>query len=238
MHYPTPTPEAIDAEVARLRPRYEIFIKAQGAEPDETQLRSWAEENILEQIILETEAKAAGKDVNALMQSIVDNVPPATIDDARAYYKANPDACIAPERVHAQHIVLHRHQSPNPADAFQTLLNLRSDITSGKTTWDEAVKQFSHCPQQSDLGFFPRGVMVEAFENAAFNTEEGAISDVIETEFGWHLIHVISHLPEEPMLFEEVRERLLQQLTEQRQREALETFVDSRKPKPINGENL
>lgn len=231
MNYPTPTPEAIDAEVERLRPRYEVFVKAQGLEPDDAQLRSWAEENIVEQIILETEAKAVGKDVNGLMQSIVDAVPAATVDEARAYYKAHPEECIAPERVHAQHIVLHRHQTPNPAEAFQTLLNLRSQILNGKITWEEAVKQTSHCSQQSDLGFFPRGVMVEAFENAAFAAEEGSITDVIETEFGWHLIRVVSHLPEEAMLFEEVKERLLQQLTEQRQREALEAFVDSRKPK-------
>jgi hypothetical protein len=38
-------------------------------------------------------------------------------------------------------------------------------------------------------------------------------------------------LPEEPLLFEEVKDRLLAQLTEQRQREALEAFVDARKPK-------
>lgn len=231
MNYPAPTPEAIEAEIARLRPRYEIFIKAQGLEPDDQQLRAWAEENLLEQSILETEAKAANKDVNALMQSIVDCVAPVTIEEVRAYYKANPEMCIAPERVHAQHIVLHRHQTPNPADAYQTLLNVRNDILSGKLTWEAAVAQYSHCPQQSDLGFFQRGVMVEAFEAAAFSAEEGTLTDVIETPFGWHLISVISHLPEEPLLFEEVKDRLLAQLTEQRQREALEAFVDARKPK-------
>lgn len=231
MNYPAPTPEAIKAEADRLRPRYEVFVKAQGGEPDEAQLLAWAEENIIEQIILETEAQHAGKDVNALLQSIVDEVPPVTTEEVRAYYKAHPEQCIAPERVHAQHIVLHRHQSLDARASYTQLLNLRSEILNGKKTWEDAVKEFSHCPQQSDLGFFPRGVMVEAFENVAFSLDEGAISDVVETEFGWHLIRVVSHLPEEHQLFEEVKERLTQMLSEERQRAALEAFVDSRKPK-------
>lgn len=231
MKYATPTLEAIKAEAERLRSRYEVFVKAQGLEPDEQQLLEWAEENVLEQIILETEAKAVGKDVNALLQSLVEKVPEVTTEEVRAYYKAHPDQCIAPERVHAQHIVLHRHEIKDPSEAYSRLLNLRKEILSGQKTWEAAVREVSHCAQQSDLGFFPRGVMVEAFEEVAFKLEEGEISEVIETEFGWHLIHVISHLPEEQQLFEEVKERLKHMLTEERQRAALEHFVDERKPK-------
>ena len=225
--YPQPTPEAIDAEVARLTPRYEAFMKAEGETPDPAQLRDWAAENLREQIILEQEAKAAGKSVDALMRAITEAVPEVTVAEARAHFKAHPEQFIAPERVHARHIVLHR-QTHEPAEAMTELLNLRAKLLAGELTWEEVAARHSACGQD-DLGFFPRGAMVEAFEEAAFAAEEGTITDVVETEFGWHLIQVLSHLPEEPMLFEEVKEQLMASLREAREREALEHFVDARK---------
>ena len=226
--YSQPTSEAIDAEVTRLQPRYEAFMRAQGVEPDAAQLREWAAENLREQIILETEAKAAKKTVDALMTEISEAVPEATVEEARAEFRAHPEQFIAPERVHAKHIVIHR-EGADPAEAMKTLLNLRADINAGKITWEEAVEQTSSCPGGDDLGFFPRGEMVEEFENVAFNMEEDTVSDVVESPFGWHLIRVESHLPEEPMLFEEAKDNLMASMTEARRREALETYVDERK---------
>lgn len=227
MTYPKPTAEAIDAEVARLQPRYEAFMKARGEVPDPVQLRAWAEENLREQSILETEAKAAGKTVDELMREIAEAVPEVTVEEARAYFKAHPEQFVAPERVHARHIVLNR-EAHEPAAAMAELLNLRAKILSGELTWEEAAAKHSSCGQD-DLGFFPRGAMVEPFERAAFAAEEGSLTDVVETPFGWHLIQVLAHAPEEPMLFEEAKESLQAFLREVRQREALEQFVDARK---------
>lgn len=228
MKYPQPSSEEIAAEVARLKPRYEAFMKAQGEEPDEAQLREWAAENVREHIILTCEAKAAGKTVDALMKGIAAAVPAVTVAEARAFFKAHPERFVAPERVHARHIVLHREMVAEPAQAMATLLNVRAQILAGKLTWEEAAAQHSSCGQD-DLGFFPRGAMVEPFEEAAFALEEGGLSDVVETPFGWHLIQVLAHLPAEPMLFEEAKETLMAALREERERAALEAFVDERK---------
>jgi parvulin-like peptidyl-prolyl isomerase len=100
---------------------------------------------------------------------------------------------------------------------------------TGAITWEEAVQQVSSCPENSDLGFFRRGVMVEPFEEAAFKAEENTITDIVETQLGWHIIQVLSHLPEEPALFEEIKEDLLSELQIQRDREAIEAYVDERK---------
>ncbi len=228
MKYPHPSPAAIEKEVARLQARYDAFMKARGETADPEQLRAWAIENLREQSILETEALHAGLTVDALLKQIVDAVPAVTVDEARTFFKANPERFIAPERVHAKHIVLHR-QDHAPAEALTTLLNLRAKLRDKTITWEEAVAQHSSCAGNDDLGFFPRGAMEQTFEDAAFATAEGTISDVIETPFGWHLIYVIAHLPEEPMLFEEAKEELLARLSEERQRAALEAYVDERK---------
>ncbi len=227
--YPPPTPEAIAAEADRLRPRYEAFMRANGEEPDPNQLNDWAAENLRERIILETDAKAAGKTVDALMRDIAATAPAPTLDEARALFKAHPERFVAPERVHARHIVIHRDAGLAAPEAILALQNLRADILAGKTTWEDAVAARSACPGNDDLGFFPRGAMVQAFEDAAFAAPEGTITDVVETEFGWHLIQVLAHLPEEPMLFEEAKDALLAELRETRERAALEAYVDARK---------
>lgn len=227
--YPQPTPEAVAAEADRLRPQYEAFMRANGETPDPGQLRDWAAENLRERIILEQDAKAAGLTVEALMRQIADAAPQPTVADARAAYKAAPERFVAPERVHAQHIVIHRDQAPDPAQAILDLQNLRAEILAGKIAWEEAAAAHSSCPGNDDLGFFPRGAMVQEFEDAAFAAPEGSVTDVVETPFGWHLIRVLAHLPEEPLLFEEAKERLLAELREARERAALEAYVDARK---------
>lgn len=228
MTYPEPTDKAIEAEVARLRPAYEAYAREHGAEPQEAQLREWAAENLREQIILEQDAAAAKSTVEAFTKKLIESVPAPTVGEAREYFKAHPEAFIAPERVHARHIILHRDRH-SASDAVATLLNLRAKLLANALSWEEAAKQVSECAGQEDLGFFPRGVMVEPFEEVAFALEEGAISDVVETPFGWHLIFVVSHLPEEPMLFEEAREGALAALREERERQAIEAYVDARK---------
>ncbi len=226
--YPAPSEHAIKKEIARLQARYDAFMKARGETADPEQLRAWAIENLREQSILETEAAQLGITVDALLKRIVDAVEPVTVNEAREFFKANPKRFIAPERVHAKHIVLHRQTTPQ-AEALTTLLNLRAKLIAKTISWEEAVQKYSSCAAQDDLGFFPRGAMEETFENAAFAAEEGSITDVIETPFGWHLIYVVAHLPEEPMLFEEAKEGILAHLNEDRQRTALEQYVDERK---------
>lgn len=72
------------------------------------------------------------------------------------------------------------------------------------------AKQYSQCPSKKDggdLNFFPRaGAMVEPFAKAAFALKPFEMSDVVATEFGYHLILVTARRPGTPKKFEEVKE--------------------------------
>jgi len=74
-------------------------------------------------------------------------------------------------------------------EALEQIKQMKTDIEGG-ADFAELAKD-SDCPSGAkggDLGVFGRGQMVPAFEEAAFNMEVGATSDVVETEFGYHLI--------------------------------------------------
>lgn len=85
--------------------------------------------------------------------------------------------------VRASHILVSSEQEAN---------NLLNQIRSG-TKFEDLAMKHSQCPsgkQGGDLGFFGRGQMVPAFENAAFSMEPGQVSAPVKTQFGYHLIKV------------------------------------------------
>ena len=89
------------------------------------------------------------------------------------------------KKVHAAHILVRGEDKAK---------ELSDKINSG-WSFAELAKQHSECPSKKrggDLGWFKRGMMVRGFENAAFNSEKGAVAGPVKTEFGWHLIKVIN----------------------------------------------
>ena len=72
--------------------------------------------------------------------------------------------------------------------------DLRAKIIAGEMKFEDAAAQFSQCPSGArggDLGYFGRGMMVKEFEVPSFNEPVGTVTQPIQTQFGWHLIHII-----------------------------------------------
>jgi peptidyl-prolyl cis-trans isomerase C len=73
---------------------------------------------------------------------------------------------------------------------LHTASQLKQKITEG-TDFSEVARAHSTCPSRArggDLGPFGRGQMVKPFEDAAFGLAVGALSEPVQTQFGWHLI--------------------------------------------------
>lgn len=95
-------------------------------------------------------------------------------------------------QVQALHILV-----PTEAQAIK----IREEIMQGSTphvifaNFMDAARKYSTCPSGKSggiLGWFGRGDMVKPFEEAAFNLPNGEVSQPVKTQFGWHLIYVIS----------------------------------------------
>jgi len=115
--------------------------------------------------------------------------------------------------VRASHIVIRvpPTASENERQSVRAKLQgLRQEILSGKTDFAEAAKKYSQCtsaPNGGDIGYFQRKFIVdEAFAKVAFALKVGDLSDVVETEYGMHLIKVTDRKPGQPSDFETIKE--------------------------------
>lgn len=107
-----------------------------------------------------------------------------------------------PETVRASHILFSTQnvQTPEEQDAAKAkAIAVLAEVRKPDADFAALAKQHSQCPSGpngGDLGSFPRqGVMVEPFAAAAFEMQPGAVSDVVETPFGYHIIKVTERNP-------------------------------------------
>ncbi|MBL4693573.1 MAG: peptidyl-prolyl cis-trans isomerase [Magnetovibrio sp.] len=101
-----------------------------------------------------------------------------------------------PDKVSASHILLMHDGSSrssnerSKADALELITDLEARLNAG-ADFAELASEHSDCPSGKsggDLGSFGKGQMVKEFQDAAFALEENKVSDVVETDFGYHLI--------------------------------------------------
>ena len=81
------------------------------------------------------------------------------------------------------------------------------------------------------MGFFPRGVHDKDFDQVAFGLKQDEISEVLKTAFGYHIAKLQDKQPEQVAPFEQVKENIQQELTEQSRRKVMEDYVDGLKQK-------
>lgn len=134
--------------------------------------------------------------------------------DARKYYDENKDF-FDQVAVRASHIVLRMPPTAPEIDrqaATKKLQDLRAEIVAGKLDFAEAAKKNSQCPSApngGDIGFFSRKFMLdEAFARTAFAMKVGDVSNVVQTEYGLHLIKVTDRKPGQPSDFEKIKEEV------------------------------
>ncbi|MDR0672456.1 MAG: SurA N-terminal domain-containing protein [Zoogloeaceae bacterium] len=120
---------------------------------------------------------------------------------ARAWYDTHRDQfALRVEKRRASHILL-----PGKVDAEALLLKLKANPERFAELAKSKSTDRGSAEQGGDLGFFERADMVEPFVNAAFALKIGEISGVVESEFGFHIIHLTDIQPGQYRSFAEAR---------------------------------
>ena len=163
-------------------------------------------------------------------------VQEATVSDneVKAYYDNNPDLFTKPEQVRASHILIKvapQADKTQKARARKTLKTVQQKLQTGED-FGALAKEFSQGPssaKEGDLGYFKRGQMVKPFEDVAFAMKVGAVSDIVETRFGYHLIKVTDKQPETKLAYADVKEQLGQQLKQMKVQQEISAYVEKLK---------
>ena len=147
--------------------------------------------------------------------------------DLKKYYEESKDFF---DRVvvRASHIVVRIAPDAPAAEREAAKLKLvgwRKELVDGKLDFAAAAKQHSQCtsaPNGGDIGFFPRKMAVEEpFAKAAFALKVGEISDVVQTDLGYHLIKVTDRKPGTPSDFNKIKDEVRELLVEEMRMEIL-----------------
>ncbi len=158
--------------------------------------------------------------------------------DLKTYYEQNLQRLSGPEERRASHILINAPKTAPAAEreaakakAAALLAALRKSPDAFADLARKNSQDTGSAAKGGDLDFFQRGAMVKPFEDVAFTLKKGEISDLVETDFGFHIIRVTDvKTPKQPT-FEQLRPTLEAELKKQQVQkkfaEAAEVFTNA-----------
>ncbi len=154
------------------------------------------------------------------------------IDDeaVRSFYDENPQHFEQPEQVRVAHILILTQDKTEQqkAEALRLAEDVLQKARDGED-FAELVRAYSEDPGSKDQGgeyTFPRGQMVPEFEQVAFTLEEGQISDLVETMYGYHIIKKRDHIDAVKRSFEDAEPVIRDYLVRQKRGRFWEDYIE------------
>ena len=174
--------------------------------------------------------------VTKLIESETAALPGPSDLEAKDFYDKNPQRFKQEESVRASHILVRVDEKADAAakkkaraEIDAVLKQARAGADFGKLAQQHS--QDSSAAQGGDLGEFAKGQMVPAFDKVAFELKPGQISDVVTTQFGYHIIKVAEHKPGRTVPFEEAAPQIKEGLARQKKMQRQEAFIEELKKK-------
>ncbi|HUV37919.1 MAG TPA: peptidylprolyl isomerase [Patescibacteria group bacterium] len=174
---------------------------------------------------------ATGLAIEQLIEKQTAFLPPPGEQELMAYYNEHIDWYTEPEKVRASHILL----KFNPGDDDKVRAEKKAgaqellEKVRGGANFAQLAVEHSDCPSKSrggDLDFFSRGMMVKEFEDVAFALDVGEVSDLVETQFGYHIIKATDRKQGRVVPFAEVAERVKTDFGNETKQQAVNDYLE------------
>jgi peptidyl-prolyl cis-trans isomerase C len=174
--------------------------------------------------------------ISKMMDAQVSAAVPASDAEAKEFYEKNPDEFTQGESVRASHILIRVDDSADEAAKKKARAQIDDLLKRAKGGEDFGALAKEHSQDGSaamggDLNYFPRGQMVPAFDQAAFALKPGEMSEVVTTQFGYHVIKVTDYKEATTLPLEQVNEQLKQFLSDRKKQEIADQFINALKQK-------
>jgi peptidyl-prolyl cis-trans isomerase C len=222
-----PVPDTdVDARLAEIRKGFateEAFkqgIAAQGLTLDQLKAQAKTSIEVAKVIDVEVNSKVAVQD-----------------PEVKGFYDQNMERFKQGDSVHAAHILIGVPQGATPEQKTEAKTRAATVLKTIRAGGDFATLARANSADPGsaqnggDLGFFPKGQMTPAFEEAAFKLKPGTVSPLVETPFGFHIIKVIERRAPRTAPFAEVSGQIKDFLTQGQREQKLEQFVEQVKAK-------
>lgn len=142
--------------------------------------------------------------------------------DIKSYYEQNAKLYTVDEQRRASHILITVKKDAPPAEigaAKSKVENLLARVRKNPAEFAKIAKENSQDPGSAerggDLGFFSHGMMVKPFEDAAYKLKQGEISDIVQSDFGFHIIELTAIKPASVKSLNEARTEIVAEITKQ-----------------------
>jgi peptidyl-prolyl cis-trans isomerase C len=217
----------VDARIAQIRSQF----------PSEQQFTQTLAQRRLTVEGLRTDVRE-GMQIDKMLDAEVGGRVAVTADQVNDFYAKNPSEFQQAERVHASHILISVPAGGSAEvkeQARARAADVLKDVKAGKD-FAALAKEHSQDPgsgaKGGDLGFFERGQMVGPFEQAAFSLAPGQSSELVETQFGFHIVKVLEKQEARTIPLAEVRAQQVEQFLQGQNRDReTQVFVESLKTK-------
>lgn len=116
-------------------------------------------------------------------------------DELKSFYKTNADKYQSQQQREASHILIAAPKNASPVEKTKAKAraeDILNQIKKNPRKFEELATKFSQDPESAkkggELGVFGRGMMVKPFDEAVFSLKANEVSNIVETDFGYHII--------------------------------------------------
>ncbi|MGH9775786.1 MAG: peptidylprolyl isomerase [Candidatus Acidiferrales bacterium] len=219
----TVTPEEVEQEFHRQNEKVQIeYVALKPADlaatinPSDADLTAYFTKNqTIYQVPEKRVARYALLDLTELRNRVK-----ISDDEVKAYYNQHLEAYKVPDRVHVEHI-LFKSVGKTDAEIAEVRKNAEDVLNKAKHggNFEDLAKQYSEDASKEkggDIGWIEHGQTVAEFDKVAFSLPKGSISDLVQTQYGFHIIKVLDRETAHVKTVDEVKLPILQAISDQK----------------------